>query len=154
MSKEGSSGWVNGASFAGMTNEGLWRRKAEQRRPPARAGGLHQARLVGEDHYLDSVAQVELGQNPRDVRLHRRLRDDGEDARLSGSVQARPARPSPGSDPRLRDGPGVSRLPERADGAAPPSGATDPHSSSLRMRRHSPTRTTPLSTSRTTAPRS
>src|SRR3954463_5523071 len=31
--------------------------------------GLHQAGLVGEDDRLDAVAQVELEQNPRHVRL-------------------------------------------------------------------------------------
>ena len=33
----------------------------------------HQPRLVGEDHRLCSVAQVELGEDAADVRLHRLL---------------------------------------------------------------------------------
>src|SRR5918997_5303575 len=69
--------------------------------PPDPRGGLnavvalptgwlrsHQAELVREDHGLDAVAQVELGENATDVGLHGRL---GEDEAL-GDLRVRPPR--------------------------------------------------------------
>ncbi len=38
--------------------------------------GLHQAGLVGEHDDLGTVAEAELGQDRRDVGLHRRLGDE------------------------------------------------------------------------------
>src|SRR5690606_18308981 len=52
------------------------RRRPPRREARARSAGLDQPRLVGEDHRLHPVAQVELGQHLSDVRLDRRLGDD------------------------------------------------------------------------------
>src|SRR4051794_39420903 len=43
---------------------------------PGSAALVDEPRLVGDDHGLDPVAHAELGEDPGDVRLHRRLRDD------------------------------------------------------------------------------
>src|SRR5215207_3584941 len=52
---------------------------ARQQRPPTarglRSGAVREPGLVGEHDGLDAVAQAELGQQPRDVRLDRRFLD-------------------------------------------------------------------------------
>jgi hypothetical protein len=86
---------------------------ARPRRQPAAAGRRrHDPGPVRADRARARGAQAD-GPRPlqrRDRREAGRLRDHGQDPRLSRPGQARNPRPSPGRDPRLRDRPRLSLL--------------------------------------------
>src|SRR5919206_2396576 len=74
-------------------------------RVPSARRRLHEACVVGEHDRLHAVAEVELAEDARDVRLHRRLADD----ELLGDLRIREAARDQAQDLELARGEALQR---------------------------------------------